>query len=96
VRAQFLRLIVVVVASAIDPREEGVDYEDENDDEDEKIVLDNQNSRGCSSAGRAVALQAIGREFESPQLHQPLNAERRMENPVLHLSFSSSAFRLGV
>ncbi len=25
---------------------------------------------GCSSAGRAVALQAIGREFESPQLHQ--------------------------
>jgi hypothetical protein len=26
---------------------------------------------GCSSVGRAVALQAIGREFESPQLHQP-------------------------
>ena len=25
---------------------------------------------GCSSVGRAVALQAIGREFESPQLHQ--------------------------
>jgi hypothetical protein len=27
--------------------------------------------RGCSSVGRAVALQAIGQEFESPQLHQP-------------------------
>lgn len=25
--------------------------------------------RGCSSVGRAVALQAIGQEFESPQLH---------------------------
>ena len=31
--------------------------------------------RGCSSVGRAVALQAIGQEFESPQLHQPLSAE---------------------
>ena len=30
--------------------------------------------RGCSSVGRAVALQAIGQEFESPQLHQPLIA----------------------
>ena len=27
--------------------------------------------RGCSSVGRAVALQAIGQEFKSPQLHQP-------------------------
>ena len=27
-------------------------------------------SWGCSSVGRAVALQAIGQEFESPQLHQ--------------------------
>ena len=27
-------------------------------------------SRGCSSVGRAAALQAVGREFESPQLHQ--------------------------
>jgi hypothetical protein len=27
-------------------------------------------NRGCSSVGRAVALQAIGQEFESPQLHQ--------------------------
>ena len=26
--------------------------------------------RGCSSVGRAVALQAIGQEFDSPQLHQ--------------------------
>ena len=32
---------------------------------------DSTNSWGCSSVGRAVALQAIGREFESPQLHQP-------------------------
>ena len=24
---------------------------------------------GCSSVGRAVALQAKGREFDSPQLH---------------------------
>src|SRR6266487_1909974 len=31
--------------------------------------------RGCSSVGRAVALQAIGQEFESPQLHQLLNAK---------------------
>ena len=30
--------------------------------------------RGCGSVGRAVALQAIGQEFESPQLHQPLIA----------------------
>ena len=33
--------------------------------------------RGCSSVGRAVALQAIGREFESPQLHQPSLAGAR-------------------
>ena len=25
--------------------------------------------RGCSSVGRAVALQAKGREFDPPQLH---------------------------
>ena len=25
---------------------------------------------GCSSVGRAVALQAIGQEFDPPQLHQ--------------------------
>jgi len=25
--------------------------------------------RGCSSVGRAVALQAIGQEFDPPQLH---------------------------
>ena len=30
---------------------------------------------GCSSVGRAVALQAIGQEFESPQLHQLSSAE---------------------
>ncbi|GEM_PF-5972770 len=29
--------------------------------------------RGCSSVGRAVALQAIGQEFESPQLHHSEN-----------------------
>ena len=40
-----------------------------------KKVLEKRNrrknlTRGCSSVGRAVALQAIGQEFESPQLHQ--------------------------
>ena len=30
----------------------------------------NQTGWGCSSVGRAVALQAIGQEFDSPQLHQ--------------------------
>jgi hypothetical protein len=29
----------------------------------------NQTGWGCSSVGRAVALQAIGQEFDSPQLH---------------------------
>ena len=33
--------------------------------------------RGCSSVGRAVALQAIGQEFESPQLHQPSLAAKQ-------------------
>jgi hypothetical protein len=32
---------------------------------------------GCSSVGRAVALQAIGQEFDSPQLHQPSQSRRR-------------------
>ena len=32
--------------------------------------------RGCSSVGRAVALQAIGQEFDPPQLHQPLLARQ--------------------
>jgi hypothetical protein len=36
-----------------------------------RIELDWQIEWGCSSVGRAVALQAIGQEFESPQLHQP-------------------------
>jgi hypothetical protein len=39
----------------------------------EKSKIANWKSKiqwGCSSVGRAVALQAIGREFESPQLHQ--------------------------
>ena len=35
-------------------------------------VASREAERGCSSVGRAVALQAIGREFESPQLHQAL------------------------
>jgi hypothetical protein len=38
---------------------------------------------GCSSVGRAVALQAIGQEFESPQLHQPsLASELRLGRPA--------------
>ena len=36
--------------------------------------------RGCSSVGRAVALQAIGQEFESPQLHQLPNAGGGVRN----------------
>ena len=36
--------------------------------------------RGCSSVGRAVALQAIGREFESPQLHQSESRETSVES----------------
>jgi hypothetical protein len=36
-------------------------------------------NRGCSSVGRAVALQAIGQEFEPPQLHQSgLHQSRRL------------------
>ena len=31
---------------------------------------------GCSSVGRAVALQAIGQEIDSPQLHQFLESDR--------------------
>ena len=54
--------------------------------------------RGCSSVGRAVALQAIGQEFESPQLHH-LNAECRMQNAeFFHSAFYTldSALELGV
>src|SRR5689334_4916781 len=43
-------------------------------DADLKSKIANRKSKtgwGCSSVGRAVALQAIGQEFESPQLHQP-------------------------
>ena len=32
---------------------------------------------GCSSAGRAAALQAVGRRFDPDQLHQ-----RRVEDPA--------------
>ena len=35
---------------------------------------------GCSSVGRAVALQAIGQEFESPQLHQLRVSRLEFEN----------------
>ena len=31
---------------------------------------------GCSSAGRAPALQAGGQEFDSPHLHQRLRSKR--------------------
>ena len=40
---------------------------------------------GCSSVGRAVALQAIGQEFESPQLHQLLIAECGMPGAEFEL-----------
>jgi hypothetical protein len=39
--------------------------------------------RGCSSAGRAPALQAGGRQFEPAHLHQ-------RASPSLHLSFRSA------
>ena len=34
-------------------------------------------TRGCSSAGRAPALQAGGQEFDSPQLH---HGKQRLTN----------------
>ena len=37
-----------------------------------KSLTDRVTKRGYSSAGRAVALQAIGQGFESPYLHQLL------------------------
>ena len=51
-------------------------------------ILHSEFNRGCSSVGRAVALQAIGREFESPQLHQS-NAECKLQNAksILHSTF---------
>ena len=33
--------------------------------------------RGCSSAGRAPALQAGGQEFDSPHLHHLLSIEKK-------------------
>ena len=62
-------------------------------------------NRGCSSAGRAVALQAIGREFESPQLHH-LTAEWKVHSAkckaanaafsfcILHSAFCISVGRV--
>jgi hypothetical protein len=35
---------------------------------------------GCSSVGRAPALQAGGQEFESPHLHHNKNSELRTQN----------------
>ena len=34
---------------------------------------------GCSSAGRAPALQAGGQEFDSPHLHHTVDGERGRE-----------------
>ena len=34
--------------------------------------------RGCSSAGRAPALQAGGQEFDSPHLHQAYHKAKRL------------------
>ena len=50
-----------------------------------KSAIENQ-MWGCSSVGRAVALQAIGREFESPQLHQPSIGARAAFGPPDHRS----------
>ena len=35
--------------------------------------------RGCSSAGRAPALQAGGQEFDSPHLHQGTKEDEQLE-----------------
>src|SRR5262245_8191552 len=48
-------------------------------------------SWGCSSVGRAVALQAIGQEFESPQLHQLSSPECGVQSAELLIP--QSAFR---
>ena len=43
------------------------------------ILVNNEVSTkiwGCSSAGRAPALQAGGQEFDSPHLHQRLRSKR--------------------
>ena len=40
---------------------------------------------GCSSVGRAVALQAIGQEFESPQLHQLISPALACDGRVAQL-----------
>jgi hypothetical protein len=45
---------------------------------------------GCSSVGRAVALQAIGQEFESPQLHQL----RIFDLRFLILDFAAAVYAL--
>ena len=49
---------------------------------------------GCSSVGRAVALQAIGQEFESPQLHQPLISNSRFE--ISNLRFQTWNLRFEI
>ena len=44
-----------------------------------KFLVNNEVSTkiwGCSSAGRAPALQAGGQEFDSPHLHQRLRSKR--------------------
>src|SRR5207249_9813844 len=54
--------------------------------------------RGCSSVGRAVALQAIGQEFESPQLHQLSSAEwgvRSAESSEFRTPHSEFRIRVG-
>ena len=37
---------------------------------------------GCSSVGRAPALQAGGQEFESPHLHQAEKSAKNLENYI--------------
>lgn len=46
------------------------------------VLTERWASRGCSSVGRAIALQAKGREFDSPQLHQQYG---KQNGPVAQL-----------
>ena len=41
-----------------------------------------KSTRGCSSAGRAPALQAGGQEFDSPHLHQ-VEIRETAEKPLV-------------
>jgi hypothetical protein len=47
---------------------------------------------GCSSAGRAAALQAVGRRFDSAQLHQFRNTEHDDDDGTARMRKLSERF----